>query len=296
MVIGMMILVICVVSAIGIFLWKKYDENIPKELNKLLKKLPIILIIIGICSLFFMDFFVTVDAGTIGVQNTFGSVSTDEFTMGLHVKNPFTDVILYSIQTLELKETSSVPSKEGLIITLDVSILFKINPSDADNIYRSVGPFYVDVVVAPQLRSFIREVTAKYEAKALYTVGRENITVEIFNLLSPILAQRGIVLEKVLLRDLSLPLTVTGAIEQKLKAEQEAEQMQFVLQKETLEADRKRIEARGIADSQTIIHESLTAEYLRWYWITHLKDYQAVYYVPVGDDGYPMMNIPIGGK
>ena len=285
---GMIILIMCIVGVVIIFIWRKIDENIEKKEHNLLKKISILLIIAGICSVAFLDCFVTVDAGTTGVQNTFGSVSTDEFGMGLHIKNPFTDVILYSIQTIEIQEASSVPSKEGLIINLDVSILFKIVPTEADNIYRSIGTSYVDVVIVPNLRSFIREITAKYEAKALYTIGRENITVEIFNLLSPILAQRGIVLEKVLLRDLSLPLTVTTAIEQKLKAEQEAEQMQFVLQKETLEAQRKVIEAGGIAQAQSIINRNLSVPYLQWYWIQNLKYHNNTIYIPIGNNGLPI--------
>lgn len=286
---GMILLILCIFGTVVIFILRKISgKEMGKELHGLLKKISIVLVIAGLCSVFFLDCFVTVDAGTVGVQNTFGSVSTDEFTMGLHIKNPFTDIILYSIQTTELKESSSVPSKEGLIVNLEVSILVKITPSEADNIYRSIGPYYGDVVIVPNLRSFIREVTAKYEAKALYTVGRENITLDIFNLLEPILMARGIILEKVLLRDLSLPQTVTGAIEQKLKAEQEAQQMQFVLQKESLEAQRKVIEANGIAQAQSIINSNLTVPYLQWYWIQNLKYHNNTIYIPIGNNGLPI--------
>ena len=286
--IGMILLIGCILGIICIYIWKRIDERLEKKDHTLLKKISVVLLIAGLCSVFFLDCFVTVDAGTIGVQNTFGAVSPDEFTMGLHIKNPFTDVILYSIKTIELQEASSVPSKEGLIVDLDVSILFKIIPSEADNIYKNIGPYYIDVVVVPQLRSFIREVTAKYEAKALYTVGRENITVDIFDLLQPLLVQRGIVLEKVLLRDLGLPSTVTTAIEQKLKSEQEAQQMLFVLQKETLEAQRKVIEAKGIAEAQSIINRNLTVPYLQWYWIQNLKHHNNTIYIPIGNNGLPI--------
>lgn len=291
------VLGICFVVIAIILLWlRKEAGKDDEDTKKLLKIGAITLLILSPITIIGLDIICSVPAGTVGVLDTFGSVSDDEFSSGIRVKNPFSDVMLFSVQTMELKEASSVPSKEGLIVSLDISILLKIDPTKANEIYKTIGIYYVDVVVIPQLRSIVREVTAMYEAKALYTTGRENITIQIYNSLKPLLGQRGILLEKVLLRDLQLPDTVTTAIEMKLKSEQEAEQMQFVLQKETLEADRKRIEARGIADSQTIIHESLTAEYLRWYWITHLKDYQAVYYVPVGNDGYPIMNIPIGGK
>jgi prohibitin 1 len=278
-----------------ILLWLRKEAD-DKPTAKMLKTIAIICLILSPVVIIGFDVIVTIPAGTVGILNTFGSVSDDELPPGIQIKNPFSDIVLFSIQTQELKESSSVPSKEGLIVSLDISILIKIDPNKANEIYKKIGIYFGDIVIIPQLRSVVREVTAMYEAKALYTTGRENITIEIFNLLKPLLEQRGILLEKVLLRDLQLPLTVTTAIEMKLKAEQEAQQMQFVLQKETLEAQRKIIEAGGIAESQTIIHQSLTTEYLRWYWITHLKDYSAVYYVPIGNDGYPIMNIPVGGK
>ena len=258
------------------------------ELRNWLTIAAISLLVLCPASVIGLDCIVTVDAGTIGVQNTFGDVADNELTPGISFKNPFTDVTQYSTQTQQVFEISSVPSKEGLIVTLDVSILYKIMPTRANEIHKNLGVSYSDTVIISQLRSVTREITAKYEAKALYTIGRENITNEIFKTLEPVIAERGIILEKVLLRDLKLPATVTTAIEQKLKAEQEAEQMQFVLQKETQEAERKRVEARGIADAQAIIHESLTPAYLTWYFITHLKDSEKVYFVPVGDTGLPL--------
>lgn len=272
---------------------KKEEEEVKQERFPL-GRYVVMLIAVFIAVWLLVTCIVTVPAGSIGVDDTFGVVSDQTRSPGLSLKNPFTSVHVFSVKTIELKEQSSVPSKEGLIVTLDVSILYHMQSNMANQIYKTIGDDYQNIFIVPQFRSFIREVTAKYEAKALYTVGRDNITIDIFDSLEPKLAERGIVLEKVLLRDLTLPSTVTTAIETKLKAEQEALQMQFVLQKETLEADRKRIEAQGISDSQQIIHQSLTSEYLRWYWITHLKDYSAVYYVPVGNDGYPIMNIPVG--
>jgi prohibitin 1 len=236
---------------------------------------------------------VTVPAGNIGVDDTFGVVSESTRSPGISIKNPFTSVHVFSVKTQELLESSSVPSKEGLIVSLDVSILYHMQSNMANQIYKSIGDDFVNVFIVPQLRSFIREITSRYEAKALYTVGRDNITVEIFNALEPKLLERGIILEKVLLRDLKLPDTVTTAIEQKLKAEQEALQMQFTLQKETLEAQRKTIEASGIANAQAIINSNLTEAYLKWYWIGALKEDKNVIYVPIGQDGIPIMNIPI---
>jgi len=220
-----------------------------------------------------------VPAGHVGVKDTFGVVDATEFQSGLHIKAPWTAVRNFSIQTIEAKETAEVPSQEGLLVKLETSILFKLDPNKADEIYKTVGKDYPSIVIAPQFRSMIREVTARYEAKALYTTGRQTITNDIFNELLPILEQRGIILEKVLLRDFSLPDKVTGAIEQKLEAEQEAQRMEFILLREEQEAERKRIEAQGLKDSQEIIAQSLTQQYLQWYWLQKLNDNPNVVYV-----------------
>ena len=288
---GIILGAIMLIIAIFLFLLLRHETDAVN--TRLYKRISIILIIGAVFAIIFMDCFVTVPAGTVGVIDTFGSVDENEFPAGLHIKNPFSDVYIMSIMTQEIQEISTVPSKEGLLVTLETSILFKIDPTEANVIYKSIGPWYVDIVIVPQLRSTIRETTAKFEAKALYTEGRENITIDIYDILKPLFEKRGIYLENVLLRDLGLPLTVTQAIEMKLKAEQESEQMKFVLQKETQEAERKRIEASGIADAQLIIDKSLTPEYLKWYWITHLVDHSSVMYVPISPDGYPIMNIPI---
>jgi regulator of protease activity HflC (stomatin/prohibitin superfamily) len=257
------------------------------------ERFPLGRYIIGIAVVFIviwllMTCIVTVPAGSIGVDDTFGVVSDTTRSPGISLKNPFTSVHVFSVKTQELLESSSVPSKEGLIVALDVSILYHMQSNMANQIYKTIGDDYVNIFIVPQLRSFIREITSRYEAKALYTTGRDNITVEIFNAFEPKLLERGVILEKVLLRDLTLPSTVTNAIEQKLKAEQEALQMQFTLQKETLEAERKTIEASGIASAQTIINQNLTNAYLEWYWIGALKDNKNVIYVPIGTNGLPL--------
>jgi regulator of protease activity HflC (stomatin/prohibitin superfamily) len=231
---------------------------------------------------------VTVPAGSIGVDDTFGVVSDQTRSPGISLKNPFTSVHIFSVKTLEVLESSAVPSKEGLIVSLDVSILYHMQSNMANQIYKTIGDDYLNVFIVPQLRSYIREITSRYDAKALYTTGRDNVTVEIFNAFEPKLMERGIVLEKVLLRDLRLPSTVTDAIEQKLKAEQEALQMQFVLQKEGFEAERKIIEAKGIAQSQAIINQNLSVPYLQWYWIQNLKYHNNTIYIPIGNNGLPI--------
>jgi prohibitin 1 len=231
---------------------------------------------------------VTVPAGSIGVDDTFGVVSDQTRSPGISLKNPFTAVHIFSVKTQELIESSAVPSKEGLIVSLDVSIQYHMQSNMANQVYKTIGDDYINVFIVPQLRSYIREITSRYEAKALYTTGRDNVTVEIFRAFEPKLMERGIILEKVLLRDLRLPSTVTDAIEQKLKAEQEALQMQFVLQKEGFEAERKIIEAKGIATAQSIINQNLTVPYLQWYWIQNLKYHNNTIYIPIGNNGLPI--------
>lgn len=262
-----------------------------KEYEKVKKKLITYCIFFFILATIFgtlLSVIVIVPAGHVGVHDLFGSVRPTELPMGMRTKNPFAHVEMMDIKTHEIKEESEVPSKEGLLVRLDTSILYRIKPTYADEIYKTIGKWYQNVVIVPQLRSVIREVTAQFEAKALYTTARLNITQEIFNALDPKLDERGIILESVLLRDLGLPLKLTEAIELKLTAEQQIEQKEFEVAREFQEAERKRVEAKGIADANEIIAESLTQNYLTWYWIENLESHNSVLYVPVGDGGLPI--------
>jgi regulator of protease activity HflC (stomatin/prohibitin superfamily) len=205
-----------------------------------------------------------VPAGHVGVKDFFGNVSSSVLTPGVHVVVPFTRVHKMSIQTQELKETAEVPSKEGLVMDLEGSLLFRLDPAKAADMYKTVGADYVQIAVVPQIRSAIREITASYEAKVMYSAEREQIARETFELVKKMTSGRGIIVEAVLLRKIGLPPVVANAIQEKLKREQEAEQMKFVLQKEQQEAERKRIEAQGIADFQRIVAQGISAQLLEW--------------------------------
>lgn len=205
-----------------------------------------------------------VPAGHVGVKDFFGSVSSNVLTPGVHVVLPFTRVHKMSIQTQELKETAEVPSKEGLVMDLEGSLLFRLDAAKAADMYKTVGANYVEIAVVPQIRSAIREITASYEAKVMYSAEREQIARETFELVKKMTGGRGIIVEAVLLRKIGLPPVVANAIQEKLKREQEAEQMKFVLQKESQEAERKRIEAQGIADFQKIVAQGISAQLLEW--------------------------------
>jgi regulator of protease activity HflC (stomatin/prohibitin superfamily) len=208
--------------------------------------------------------FRTVPAGHVGIKDFFGSVSSDALGPGIHVVFPLTRVERMSVQTQEIKEVAEVPSKEGLILSLETSLLFQLDPARAPEIYKTVGPRYVGTIVEPQFRSSIREITSSYEAKALYSAERERIAGEIMDLFRRMTGGRGIVPQQVLLRKINLPPVVAGAIQEKLRREQEAEQMKFVLQKEQQEAERKRIEAQGIADFQRIVAQGISSQLLEW--------------------------------
>jgi prohibitin 1 len=205
-----------------------------------------------------------VPAGHVGVKDLFGRVSPNVLLPGVNLVFPFTRVIKMSIQTQEVKETAEVPSKEGLIMDLEGSLLFRLDPAKAAEIYKTVGRNYQEIVVHPQIRSAIREITASYDAKALYSSEREQIARETFDLFVKMASGRGIIAEAVLLRKIGLPPIVANAIQEKLKREQEAEQMKFVLQKEQQEAERKRIEAQGIADFQRIVAQGISPQLLEW--------------------------------
>lgn len=205
-----------------------------------------------------------VPAGHVGVLTLFGRVTGDVLSEGTHLVNPFAVNNTMSVRTQEVKESASVPSNEGLIITMDTSLLFRLDAKKAPEMYRSVGPNYVDVVVEPNLRSAIREATASHSANTLYSGEREAVAKEIVQTLNEKLSGRGVIMESILLRDIQLPQALKQSIEAKQQAEQESLAMSFRLQKEKQEADRKRIEAQGIRDFQTTVAQGISPQLLEW--------------------------------
>jgi prohibitin 1 len=205
-----------------------------------------------------------VPAGHVGVLTLFGRVTGDVLPEGTHLVNPFKVNSVLSIRTQEQKETASVPSNEGLIMTLDTSLLFRLDKLKAADVIRTIGPDYIRVVVEPNLRSAIRAVTAAHSANALYTGAREEVAMRIQDELGKILAPRGVIVESLLLRDVQLPQMLKSSIEAKQQAEQDALRMNFILQKEKQEAERKRIEAQGIADFQKIVAQGISTQLLEW--------------------------------
>lgn len=211
-----------------------------------------------------MQCFTVIPAGSVGVVDFLGTVSENTLKSGVNFVNPLSNVIKLSVKKQEIKETMNVPSKEGLSVQLEISLIYQLNPDKANNIYKTVGENYEEIIVIPQFRSVVRGVTAKYEAKALYTSERETLAKEIEVELQKMVAKDGVTIFSAPLRQIILPEGLTKAIEEKLKAEQESQRMQFILLKEKQEADRKRIEAQGIADFQDIVSKGISEQLLKW--------------------------------
>jgi len=205
-----------------------------------------------------------VPTGHVGVVTVFGRVTGEALAEGLHLINPVATVTRLSIKTQEIKERTSVPSKEGLIMGVEASILYHLDPAQAASVYQKLGPNYAEVLLIPTFRSGIRAITAANTAASLYSDARESIAKSIMDDVGRQVAPRGIIVENVLLRDLQLPDTLKHAIEAKQQAQQEAQRMEFVLQREKQEAERKRVEATGIKDFQDIVSQGISEKLLEW--------------------------------
>lgn len=229
-----------------------------------------------------------------GVVDFFGTVSETPLKAGINSVNPFARVIKFSVQTTEHKEVMQVLSREGLTIGLEISALYRLDPDSAASVYRKIGTDYANVVLVPQFRSISRAVTASFQASALYSSDRERLDLAIQDELGRTVAPRGIIVETTPLRNVALPSQLTDAIEQKQRAEQESQRMEFVLTKERQEADRKRIEAKGIADFQTIVAQGISEQLLRWKGVEATEKLAnspntKVIIVGAGKDGLPVI-------
>ena len=215
-------------------------------------------VVVGSCSV------TTIDTGHVGVLTLFGQVTREQLAEGMHLINPLKAVTKLSVRTQESKEIAEVPSSEGLLIHLEASLLYRLEPEQATDVYQKIGPNYMEVVVSPNFRSVMRTVTAAHTASALYSEARESVAQQMLVEMQKILQPRGIMIENVLLRDIKLPQTLKDSIEAKQQADQDAQRMNFVLQKERQEAERKRIEAQGISDFQRIVTQGISQPLLEW--------------------------------
>lgn len=249
--------------------------------------------------------FVQIDAGQVGVQKLFGDVQNDVLPSGLNVINPLVNVERLDIKTLNYTmsgltdegqskddDAIRVLTADGLEVTIDLTVLYRVIPSEAPKLIRETGIDYEDKIVRPISRTRIRDNAVYYDAIALYSTKRDEFQNRIFKGIESDFKSRGLFLENLLVRNITLPANVKTTIEQKIQAEQEAQKMQFVLAKEKQEAERKRVEAQGIADYQRIISESLTDRQLQYEQIKAMKDLAAsqnAKIIMMGSKGAPVI-------
>jgi regulator of protease activity HflC (stomatin/prohibitin superfamily) len=241
----------------------------------------IILVIIGAS----FSMFKVVESGEVGVQTLFGKVNNDVLYSGLNIINPVMEVTTFDVKTQNYTmsgvndegskagdDAIRVLSADGLEVVIDLSVLFKVKPSSAPEILRTIGTDYLDKIVRPIARTAIRDNAVSYDAVALYSSKRDEFQNKIFNTINKSFTKRGLELEQLLVRNITLPASVKTTIESKINAEQDAQKMTFVLQKERQEAERKRVEAQGIADYQKILSTGLSDKQLQYETIKAQKE------------------------
>lgn len=270
-----------------------------KKMKRTQEATMTLIISIGAAIFALAQIFTVIPAGTVGVVDFLGNVSDKTLKPGVNMVNPIARIIKYSFKTQEIRENMTVPSKEGLPVELEISLLYRVDPAMANEIYKSVeAGDYLNVILTPQFRSVVRGVTSKFEAKALYTGAREQLATEIITELQSNVGDRGITIEDAPLRQIILPPGLSRSIEEKLQAEQESQRMSFILQKETQEAERKRIEAKGIADFQSIVSKEINANLLKWKGIEATEKLASspnakIVVIGSGKDGLPLI---LGGN
>ena len=273
-------IILSVVLFIAAIVVAKLNEKAAFLANPI-KAIAVAVFIIGVLS----ASIVQIDAGKVGIQKLFGNVQKDVLYSGLHFINPFLDVIEVDTRTQNYTmsgvhnegdkvgdDAIRVLSADGLEVTIDLTVLYRLIPNEAPNMLRETGLDYKDKIVRPIARTKIRDNAVYYDAVSLYSSKRDEFQGRIYKAIEDEFKKRGLLLENLLVRNITLPTSVKNAIETKINAEQEAQKMQFVLQKERQEADRKRVEAQGIADYQKIISESLTDKQLQYEQIKTMKE------------------------
>lgn len=228
---------------------------------------------------------VVVPPGHAGVVVFLGSVGEEPLPAGFHLINPLSRVVEMEIRTRNYTmsgvadegqrrgdDSISVITSDGLTVKLDVSVLYSLQAPRVPEIFRTLGEDVEERLIRGAIRSAIRDAAANQQATDLYAAKRQVFVDAVTKALQANLSARGILLEQVLLRDVKLPEQITRAINEKIAADQEAQKMTFVLQKEKQEAERKRIEAEGQAKAQSIVSQSLTPQILEWQRIQALRD------------------------
>jgi regulator of protease activity HflC (stomatin/prohibitin superfamily) len=272
-IVGMIILIVGIIIA--------RNPSSAQRYAGLIKIAGVIIMVIGVL----IGSIVQIDAGQVGVKKLFGKVQNDVLHSGLHMINPLIEVTSLDIKTQNYTmsgvhdegakasdDAIRVLTGDGLEVTIDLTVLFRLTEADAPRLVKETGENYVDKIVRPITRTKIRDNSVYYDAISLYSTKRDEFQNRIFKSIEDDFKKRGLFLEQLLVRNITLPQSVKATIEGKINAEQEAQKMQFVLQKEKQEAERKRVEAQGIADYQRIINQGLTEQQLQYEQIKALKE------------------------
>jgi len=275
-----LLIIIGVVLIIAGFSLKTSDNPLSK-FSGIFRIVGLVLMLLAVSSSIFKQ----IDAGKVGVKSLYGNVEPDVLESGLHIINPLLDVTVFDVQTQNYTMSAihnegaqdgddaiRVLSNDGLEVVIDLTVLYRVIPNDAPKILKGIGENYNDKIVRPVTRTRIRDNAVYYDAVALYSTKREEFQQRIFKSIEADFKKRGLVLEQLLIRNINLPASVKTTIESKINAEQDAQKMTFVLQKEKQEAERKRVEAQGIADYQRIISTGLTDKQLQYEQIKAQKE------------------------
>ena len=275
-------LLIVLLAALGIALLTVKPRNVSYPFN--FKKFGYASLGLAVLALI-SESFTIIDPGYVGVPVTFGNVAAQSLPAGIHPIFFLTDVYKMSVQTKDYTMSSvnsegnktgddavATLSRDQLILKFDVSVWYHLDPSQANNVYSNIGLNYEEVIVRPAIRTALVNAATKFDASDVMSLQRDAYTKMVTEILLRELTGKGVILDNVLIRNVEPPTTVSDAIAAKLKASQEAQQMEYTIQYAQKEAQRKAIEAQGISNAQKIIGNGLTQNYLQWYYISQLKD------------------------
>lgn len=270
-----------VIILIAAFVAGKTNDKRIQQFTTAAKVLGVIVMLLGAAT----SSIVQIDAGHVGVQKLFGKVQDKVLHSGLHMVNPLVEIIEVDIRTVNYTMSGThdegkqmgddairALTADGLEVIIDLTVLYKVTPGDAPKIIDKIGIDYEDKIVRPIARTKIRDNAVYYDAVSLFSTKRDEFQARIHDSIEHEFRKRGLIIENLLIRNITLPASVKSTIEQKINAEQEAEKMQFVLQKQKQEAERMRIEAQGIADYQRIISQNLTDKQLKYEQIKAMRD------------------------
>jgi regulator of protease activity HflC (stomatin/prohibitin superfamily) len=269
----MTVIVVGIIILIIGFVATTSSEPLLRKYRSTIKTIGVVVVLVGVS----MACVIQVEPGEVGVQKLFGKVNNNILESGLNVINPLVQVVMFDVRTENYTmsgvqdegskqgdDAIRVLTADGLEVVIDLTVLYKVVPAEAPRILKEVGIDYRNVLVRPICRTKIRDNAVYYDAVSLYSTKRDEFQAKIFSTIESNFKERGLLLEQLLVRNITLPASVKATIESKINAEQDAQKMTFVLQKERQEAERKRVEAQGIADYQKILSTGLSDKLLQY--------------------------------